>query len=91
MSQFKVEQFAASLEERNISFKTVCGGSGFLDVQTANVWKSDLLQTIEDLQTTKKIFKVHESREYLKFTPAKYWLSKANVVVKHKAVSWGRI
>lgn len=57
-------------ERNNISFKTVCGESGSVDEQAADVWKTDVLQMIEETPAN-NIFNVDETGLFYKCTPDK--------------------
>lgn len=84
--QAKAEEFSACLgksdfkasngwlqgfKERNgITFKSLCGESGSVDQEAANVWKEDVLQMIESTPA-KDIFNVDETGLFFKCTPNK--------------------
>ena len=89
----KAEEFASSLgkvnfkastgwldgfkERNNISFKSVCGQSGSVDEQAADVWKSEALKMIEETPA-KDIFNVDETSLFYNCTPDKTLTFKGN-------------
>lgn len=96
----KAEQFASALgnqafkastgwldgfKNRNgISFKTVCGESGSVDVRLANDWKRLLKTMIEDTEP-KNIFNVDETGLFYKCTPDK------TLAFKEESCSGGKL